>query len=196
MVVFVPALDVMKASGGDVALFAVEIVRTVVVAGKGKIEIDGTLVLTSPPPATDDTDRTSLLAAVVRVVVTLSSSLPTPPLADVVALSCPTGCCIRTKFVFSVMFLFSNPVSVSWDSSVCVLQLPVSGEFDRIFCRFLPNFELPEDDGDDVDDVDVDADAEGDGTAAGAGDVDEDDDDDGDEYSTSVVDSTFAVSEH
>lgn len=70
----------------------------------------------------------------------------------------------------------------------------MSEEFDRIFCRFLPNFELPEDDGDDVDDVDVDA--EGDGTAAGAGDVDEDDDDDGDEYSTSVVDSTFAVSEH
>lgn len=64
-----PAVVVMKVKGGEVALLAVEIVRTVVLEGKGNIEIEGTLVLIIPA-AWVAVDRVSQLAAVVTVVVT------------------------------------------------------------------------------------------------------------------------------
>lgn len=104
VVVFVPAEDVIKARGGEVALFAVEIVRTVVVDGKGKMEMDGTLVATRPPLEIA-VARTSPFAGVVMVVVTLASSPPPLGLvlADAVAFSGPIGCCIRTKFGLSVV---------------------------------------------------------------------------------------------
>lgn len=51
------------------ALFAVEMVRTVVLEGSGNIEIEGTLLIAA-------VDWVSQLAAVVMVVVTWLSSPP------------------------------------------------------------------------------------------------------------------------
>ncbi|KNC33561.1 hypothetical protein FF38_03831 [Lucilia cuprina] len=105
--VLVPAVVVIKVKGGEVALLAVEIVRTVVFEGKGNIEIEGTLVFITPAAATlAAVDRVSLLAAVVTVVVTwLSSPAAATDVDVVVVLSCPIGCWINTKLVFSVVVL-------------------------------------------------------------------------------------------
>lgn len=86
---------VINVSGGEVALLAVEIVRNVVLEGKGNIEIEGTLLFMTPAAALAAVDSVSLLPAVVTVVVTWLSSPPAATDVDVVVvLSCPIGCWI------------------------------------------------------------------------------------------------------
>ena len=69
MAVLALAVEVIKVRGGEVALLAVEIVRTVVLDGKGNIEIEGTFALMTA--AFDAVVKVSQWAvAVVKVVVT------------------------------------------------------------------------------------------------------------------------------
>lgn len=110
MAVLAFAVEVMKVSGGEVALLAVEIVRTVVFDGKGNIEIEGIFALMRA--AFEAAVRVShwAVAAVEKVVVTwLSSPAATADVnAAVAVLRGPIGCWISTKFVFSVVVLSST----------------------------------------------------------------------------------------
>lgn len=68
MAAFVPAVVVIKVKGGEVALLAVEMVRTVVLEGNGNMETEGTLEFITP--ALVAVVRVSLLLVLVLVVVT------------------------------------------------------------------------------------------------------------------------------
>ena len=196
------AVEVMKVSGGEVALLAVEMVRTVVLDGKGNIEIEGTFALRTA--AFDAVVKVSqCAAAVVKVVVTWLSSPPASAdvntaavAADVVVLRGPIGCWIKTKFVFSVVALSVTircSCSEMLASSSLFVDLRLSTRLKFITDGAFRH--LGDDDGDEADAVDDVGDGVGvgDGDSGGNGDGDGESDGDGqNDCSLSVlVDSTL-----